>query len=83
MKSIYEKLFDGYAEPILHDVDCFFDEREVFARLDALSLDQDARRRVEDLLFDCRQDWSAGAFALGLHLGLSLFHDNVRRGGSQ
>ena len=40
-------------------------------------------RRLEELFFDRYLQWSTDAFALGLHLGLSLFHDNIRRGRAQ
>ena len=58
-------------------------QRDFLAQLDRLSLGRDASRRLEELFFDRYLQWSTDAFALGLHLGLSLFHDNIRRGRAQ
>ena len=79
MKSIYEKLFEGYAIPILQDLARYYDEEALTARLEQLSLPQDTSRQLEELFYDRYLQWSTDAFALGLHLGLSLFRDNVRR----
>ena len=53
------------------------------AQLEQFSLPSDTSRQLEELFYDRYLQWSTDAFALGLHLGLSLFRDNVRRGGSQ
>ena len=45
-----------------------------------LSLSEDTRRHLEELIFDRYLQWSTDAFALGLPLGLALAHDNIRRG---
>ena len=79
MKSIYEKLFEGYAIPIFQDLNRYYDEADLTARLEQLSLPQDTSRQLEELFYDRYLQWSTDAFALGLHLGLSLFRDNVRR----
>ena len=83
MATLYETLFAGYAEPILRDLERNYDEASVKTVLERLSLSQDTRRHLEDLFLDSYYQWSADAFALGLHLGLSLFHDNVRRNRAQ
>ena len=83
MKSIYEKLFEGYAIPIFQDLNRHYDEEGLTAQLEQLSLSRDTSRQLEKLFYDRYLQWSTDAFALGLHLGLSLFRDNVRRGGPQ
>ena len=50
---------------------------------DSLSLSGDARLCLQDAFLARYLQWSTDAFTLGLHLGLSLVHDNVRRGGPQ
>ena len=71
MNPIYLRLFDGYAADILQKADSF-DSKSVDQLADSLSLSGDARLCLQDAFL-----------ALGLHLGLSLVHDNVRRGGPQ
>ena len=83
MDSIYEKLFEGYAIPIFQDLIRYYDEEGLTAQLEQFSLPSDTSRQLEELFYDRYLQWSTDAFALGLHLGLSLFRDNVRRGGSQ
>ena len=71
MNPIYLRLFDGYAADILQKADPF-DSKSV-----------DARLCLQDAFLARYLQWSTDAFTLGLHLGLSLVHDNVRRGGPQ
>ena len=78
MHPIYERLFDGYAAELLKDSDNY-GEAAIRALLEQYSLDRDARRNLEEAFFDRYLQWSTDAFALGLHLGLSLLHDQVRR----
>ena len=80
MNPLYEKLFDGYAAPLLKDNGHFYNDEKILSQLESLSLGKDARHQLEELIFDRYLQWSTDAFALGLHLGLSLAHDNVRRG---
>ena len=79
MKSIYEKLFEGYAIPVLQDLDRYYDEEALTAQLERLALSKDTSSQLEELFYDCYLQWSTDAFALGLHLGLSLLHDEIRR----
>ena len=83
MDSIYEKLFEGYAVPIFQDMNRYYDEEGLTAQLEQLALPEDTSRQLEELFYDRYLQWSTGAFALGLHLGLSLFRGNVCRGGPQ
>ena len=78
MNPIYEKLFDSYACSALKEAGNY-DESDIFALLDRYAPGQDARIALEDAFFDRYLRWSADAFALGLHLGLSLLHDQIRR----
>ena len=71
MNPIYLRLFDGYAADILQKADPFD------------SKSGDARLCLQDAFLARYLQWSTDAFTLGLHLGLSLVHDNVRRGGPQ
>ena len=78
MSPIYEKLYGTYGESILREFGGY-DEKEVLSQLDHFSLDKPARLRLEELFFAYYHQWSADAFSLGLHLGLSLLCDDVRR----
>ena len=77
MNPIYLRLFDGYAADILQKADPF-DSKSVDQLADSLS-----RLCLQDAFLARYLQWSTDAFTLGLHLGLSLVHDNVRRGGPQ
>ena len=79
MNPIYEKLFDTYGESVLQELDNAYDDQEILAHLDTLQQNKKARLHLQDLFFEYRSRWSVDAFALGLHLGLSLLHDDVRR----
>ena len=83
MDSIYEKLFEDYAVPIFQDLNRYYDEEGLTAQLEQLALPEDTSHQLEELFYDRYLQWPTDAFALGLHLGLSLFRDNVRRGGPQ
>lgn len=78
MNPIYEKLFDTYGCATLKEVGNH-DEDTICALLEQNAPDQGARLALEDAFFDRYLRWSADAFSLGLHLGLSLLHDQVRR----
>ena len=78
MNPIYEKLFDSYGCAALKEADTY-DEAAITALLEQYAPDQEARLVLEDAFFDRYLRWSNDAFALGLHLGLSLLHDQVRR----
>ena len=78
MNPIYEKLFDSYGYSNLKEADNY-DEDAITALLEQYAPDRKARLELEDAFFDRYLRWSADAFALGLHLGLSLLHDQVRR----
>lgn len=82
MNPIYEALFDTYGCSVLKEADNY-DEDAIIALLEQCAPDQKARLELEDAFFDRYLRWSADAFALGLHLGLSLLHDQVRRVRSQ
>ena len=76
MNPIYLRLFDGYAADILQKADPF-DSKSVDQLADSLSLSGDARLCLQDAFLARYLQWSTDAFTLGLHLGLSLVHDNV------
>lgn len=82
MNPIYERLFDGYAADLLKEADNY-NESAIRALLEQYPLDRDTRRNLEEAFFDRYLQWSTDAFALGLHLGLSLLHDQIRRIGPQ
>lgn len=79
MELFYDKLFSSYGESILQDAGCGYDEEQLEERLKELPLDPPARRKIQDLLFQYYYHWSTNAFTVGLHLGLSLLNNNVRR----
>lgn len=82
MNPIYEVLFDTYGCSVLKEADNY-DEDAITALLEQYAPDGKAQLALEDAFFDRYLRWSADAFALGLHLGLSLLHDQVRRVRSQ
>ena len=82
MRPIYEKLFGTYAETVLHEAEVY-NENELRERLRFLPLNQSEECDLLDLIFDYYYRWSIAAFTVGLHLGLSLLYDDVRRTGAQ
>lgn len=83
MESTYSALFNTYGESILHALERSYDDREILDLLAAVPLEKAARYRVESLMADLYDRWSVDAFALGLHLGLTLSHGYVRHEGPQ
>lgn len=79
MDSLYEKLFSSYGASVLQDLDRDYSEEEILSRLEELPLEKKARLRLEGLFFEYHHRWSVDAFTLGLHLGLSLLCDDIRR----
>ena len=78
MNHIYEKLFETYGESLLNECESY-NEEEILAQLNNLSLDGKTRIRLADLFFDYYTQWSVDVFSVGLHLGLSLLCDDIRR----
>ena len=78
MNHIYEKLFETYGESLLNECESY-NEEEILAQLNNLSLDGKTRIRLADLFFESYTQWSVDAFSVGLHLGLSLLCDDIRR----
>ena len=80
--SVEERLFDTYGESVLKQQNpspC----REVIDFLDSLPIEEDRRidlyDKVDQLYLRCSTD----AFSIGLHLGLSLLGNNIRRPGPE
>lgn len=71
MTPVLEKLFDTYGDTVLREHE-LYDEAEIMAALDEMSMDRSTKVRVCDLLFARYLRWSTAAFSAGLHLGLSL-----------
>lgn len=82
MDPIVQKIFDTYGESVLKDLDRFPDG-ELIDLLNDLPLEESRRINLYDRATHYYYQWSADAFAIGLHLGLSLFNDNIRRSGPQ
>lgn len=78
MIPIDKKLFDLYCSPILQNAENY-DEAALEKALDSFPLTKEHHAKLSNLLFDHYLQWSLDAFAVGLHLGLSL-HGDVRRG---
>ena len=78
MNKLYEKLFDAYGDLLLKDAR-IYNEEEINQQLRRLPLDSHTLQTVDNLFFDCYFRWSTAAFAAGIHLGLTLLHDDIRR----
>ena len=78
MNPIYEKLFDCYAEPPLRR-----SNTDLSRLLASLPLENSARLTLMDEVNTLGLQWSTDAFTVGLHLGLSLANNYIRRGRSQ
>lgn len=81
MNQIDEKLFDYYCSPILQKAENFNDS-DLEKILDGYPLTKEHHLQLIEIFFDHYMQWSLDAFAVGLHLGLSLYSD-VRRGRPQ
>ena len=74
MPSVFELLFDTYGDHLMQE-QAPYDEAEIQAALDRMSMPQDMQILVCDLLSSCYLRWGTAAFAIGLGLGLSLMQD--------
>ena len=74
MPSVFELLFDTYGDHLMQE-QAPYDEAEIQAALDRMSMPQDMQIQVCDLLSSCYLRWGTAAFAIGLRLGLSLMQD--------
>ena len=74
MPSVFELLFDTYGDHLMQE-QTPYDEAEIQAALDRMSMPQDMQIQVCDLLSSCYLRWGTAAFAIGLGLGLSLMQD--------
>ena len=79
VNPVEERLFDTYAYPLLEELR-HFPDGEVIDFLNALPLEERQRVALFDRARHLYFQWSADAFSIGLHLGLSLaWNDDVRR----
>ena len=74
MPSVFDLLFDTYGNHLMQE-QAPYDEAEIQAALDRMSMPQDMQIQVCDLLSSCYLRWGTAAFAIGLGLGLSLMQD--------
>ena len=74
MPSVFELLYDTYGDHLMQE-QAPYDEAEIQAALDRMSMPQDMQIQVCDLLSSCYLRWGTAAFAIGLGLGLSLMQD--------
>ena len=74
MPSVFELLFDTYGDHLMQE-QAPYDEAEIQAALDRMSMPQDMQIQVCDLLSSCYLRWGTAAFAIGLGLGRSLMQD--------
>lgn len=74
MPSVFELLFDTYGNHLMQE-QAPYDEAEIQAALDRMSMPQDMQIQVCDLLSSRYLRWGTAAFAIGLGLGLSLMQD--------
>ena len=78
MDATIQRLFDTYGEDILLDLDRF-PHGELVDLLNSLPIQESRRVDLYDRARHYYFQWSADAFAVGLHLGLCLLHNHVRR----
>lgn len=71
MTHVLQDLFDTYGDSIMRKHE-LYEEDEVMEALDKLPMDRATKVEVCDLLSGYYFRWSTAAFAIGLHLGLSL-----------
>lgn len=82
MTTIFEKLFDTYGESILREQE-LYEDADILEALEELPMDRSTKVKVCDLFFERYCRWSSAAFAIGLHLGLSLLGNSGKdRGGT-
>ena len=74
MPSVFELLFDTYGDHLMQE-QAPYNEAEIQAALDRMSMPQDMQIQVCDLLSSRYLRWGTAAFAIGLGLGLSLMQD--------
>ena len=74
MTSILEALFDTYGDHLMQE-QAPYDEAEIQAALDRMSMPKDMQIQVCDLLSNRYLRWGTAAFSIGLQLGLSLMQD--------
>lgn len=78
MDPTIEKLFDTYGESVLKELNNF-PHGELVGLLNALPIEELHRIHIYDQVSRYYYLWSADAFAVGLHLGLSLLNNDIRR----
>ena len=78
MTSIYQQLYDTYGEHVLREHE-LYDDDAILEALDQLPMDRKTKVQICDLAYESYDRWSAAAFCLGLHLGLSLSSEASRR----
>lgn len=79
MDPTIERLFDTYGEAVLRELGHGFDERQLEKWLESFPMDAKCRYLILDGLSDFYRHWATASFAIGLHLGFSLFDNNIRR----
>ncbi len=78
MNPTIERLFDTYGESALKDLGRF-PSGELDALLKSLPIEEDSRLDLFDQINRFYLDWSTDAFAVGLHLGITLLNNEIRR----
>ncbi len=76
MNPIDQRLYDTYCDPILLRAENF-DESHLRKLFDSVNLEESLHNKLLDALLEFHYQWSLDAFAVGLHLGLSL-HSSTR-----
>lgn len=78
MNQIHERLHDTYCEAVLKHLQNF-PESEILSLLRTLPMEEEHRIDFYDKVQQFYTQWSIDAFSIGLHLGLSLLCDDIRR----
>ena len=77
MNSTIQRLFETYGESVLKEMSPFPHE-ELVGLLSALPMEERRRIEIYDQISQYHYLWAADAFAVGLRLGLSLLHNDIR-----
>lgn len=78
MTTIFEALFNTYGESIMREHE-LYEDADILEALEELPMDRSTKVKVCDLFFERYCCCSSAAFAIGLHLVLSLLGNSGKK----